>query len=129
MKAYAAYCKKQIAEKISDMCKTFYRVDVVFDIYKEMSLKQETREGQSKGDVLRTLLCHDTQNQHSKILTILQVNENKNKLLELIADCDAEQCKEAAVIATKGEKIVSNTLREKCPNTEISLVRIFPYSD
>ena len=96
---------------------------------KKCLLKQETREGQSKGDVLRTLLCHDTQNQHSKILTILQVNENKNKLLELIADSDAEQCKEAAVIATKGEKIISNTLREKCPNTEIFLVRIFPYSD
>ena len=94
-----------------------------------MSLKQETREGQSKGDVLRTLLCHDTQNQHSKILTILQVNENKNKLLELIDDCDPEQCNEPTVITTKGEKIVSNTLREKCPNTEIFLVRIFPYSD
>ena len=39
MKTYAAYCKKQIAEKISDMCKTFYRVDVVFDIYKEMSFE------------------------------------------------------------------------------------------
>ena len=93
-----------------------------------MSLKQETREGQSKGDVLRTLLCHDTQNQHSKILTILQVNENKNKLLELIDDCDPEQCNKPTVITTKGEKIVSNTLREKCPNTEIFLVRIFPYS-
>ena len=90
-----------------------------------MSLKQETREGQSKGDVLRTLLCHDTQNQHSKILTILQVNENKNKLLELIDDCDPEQCNEPTVITTKGEKIVSNTLREKCPNTEIFLVRIW----
>ena len=45
MKTGGAYCKEQITEKISDMVKTVERVDVVFDVYKEISLKQETREG------------------------------------------------------------------------------------
>ena len=55
MKTYVAYCKEQIKENISDIDKTFERVDVLFDVYKEMSLKQEAREGQSKADVLKTL--------------------------------------------------------------------------
>ena len=43
-----AYCEEQITEKISDMGKTVERVDIVLDVNKEMPLKQETREGQSK---------------------------------------------------------------------------------
>ena len=61
MKTYCTYCKEQIIEKISDMGKSVGRVDVVFDRYKEMFLKQETREGRSKDDVLRTLVRHDKQ--------------------------------------------------------------------
>ena len=48
MKMSGTYCEEQITEKISDMGKTVERVDVVLDVYKETSLKQETREGQSK---------------------------------------------------------------------------------
>lgn len=44
---------------------TVEKADVVFDVYKEMSLKQESRAGQSKGDALRTLVRHDTPIQHS----------------------------------------------------------------
>ena len=39
MKIDGTYCKEQIREKISDMVKTVEKVDVVFDVYKEMSLK------------------------------------------------------------------------------------------
>ena len=39
MKTYGTYCKIQITEKISDMGKTVERIDIVFDIYEEMSLK------------------------------------------------------------------------------------------
>ena len=49
MKTYGAYCK-EITGKLSDMSKTVERVNVVSDIYKEMSLKQKTRKGRSKGN-------------------------------------------------------------------------------
>ena len=38
-KTDGAYCKEQTTEKVSDMKKKFERVDVVFDVYKVMSLK------------------------------------------------------------------------------------------
>ena len=108
MKTHGAYCKEQITERISDMNKTVENVDVVFDVYKEMSLKQKTRERRSKGNVLRTLVRHDTPIQHSKFQKFLRVNENKIELFELIADHVVEQCTELAVIVTKVEKVVSN---------------------
>ena len=108
MKTHGAYCKKETTEKISDMGKTVENVDVVFDIYKEMSLKQKTREGRSTGDdVLRTSVRHDTPIQLSKFQKILRVNE----LFELIAEyVVGEQYKEAPVISTKGEKVWITTL-------------------
>ena len=48
------------------MKKKFERVDVVFDVYKVMSLKQEVREGRSKGDIWKNLVRYDTPIQHSK---------------------------------------------------------------
>ena len=63
MKTYGAYCREQITEKPSDMSKTVERVDVVSDV---VSFEQKTREGRSKGNVLRTLLHYDTPIQHSK---------------------------------------------------------------
>ena len=71
-------------------------------------MKQETREGRSKGDVLRTLVHHDAPIQQSKFQKILRVNEYKTKLFELIADCVVAQFTEPAVIATKGDNVVSN---------------------
>lgn len=38
-KTDGAYCKEQTTEKVSDVKKKFERVDVVFDVYKVMSLK------------------------------------------------------------------------------------------
>ena len=108
MKTYDVYCEQQITEEISDMGKNVKRVGVVFDVYKVMSLKQETREGRSKGDALRTLVRYNTPIQHSKFQKFLQVNDNKTELFELIANCVVEQCTEPAVIATNDEKVVSN---------------------
>ena len=50
MKTHGAYCKEKITGKLSDMSKTVERVNVVSDIYKEMSLKQKTRECRSKSN-------------------------------------------------------------------------------
>ena len=83
MKTYGAYCKEQIIEKLSDMSKTVEKVDVVSDV---VSFEQKTREGGSKGNVLRTLVHYDTPIQHSKFQKILRVNENKIELFELIAN-------------------------------------------
>ena len=104
MKMYGAYCKEQIIEKISYASKTVERIDVLFDVYKEISFKQKTRERRSKGNILRPLLHHDTPIQHLKFQKFLQVNENKIELFGLIADCVVEQCTEPDVIVTKFEK-------------------------
>ena len=53
------------------MGKTAERVKLVFEVYKEISLKQETREGRSKGDILITLVRHDTPIQPSKFQKFL----------------------------------------------------------
>ena len=84
MKTDGAYCKEQITEKPSDMSKTVERVDVVSDV---VSFEQKTREGRSKGNVLRTLLHYDTPIQHSKFQKFFWVNENKIELFELIVNC------------------------------------------
>ena len=49
-----------VVRKTSDIGETAERVELVFNVYKKMSLKQETRGGRSKGNVLRTLVRHDT---------------------------------------------------------------------
>ena len=65
-KTDGAYCKEQTTEKVSDVKKKFERVDVVFNVYKVMSLKYEVREGRSKGHIWRNLVRYDTPIQHSK---------------------------------------------------------------
>ena len=60
MKTYSAYCEEQIAHNLSGMSKTVEKVHVVSVVYKEMSFKQKGKEGQSKGNVLKTFLRHDT---------------------------------------------------------------------
>lgn len=59
MKTYSAYCEEQIAQNLSGMSKTVEKVHVVSVVYKEMSFKQKGKEGQSKGNVLKTFLRHD----------------------------------------------------------------------
>lgn len=49
-----------VVRKTSDIGETAERVELVFNVYKKMSLKQETREGRSKDNVLRTLVRHGT---------------------------------------------------------------------
>ena len=63
------------------MDKTVKKVDVVFDVYKEMSLKQETREGRNlKFSAFFSI-------QHLKFQNLLRVSENKIELIDCRLCC------------------------------------------
>ena len=48
---YGQYCKKELAQRVKDIARNVNRVDLVFDIYRTISIKRETRE--SRGSEVR----------------------------------------------------------------------------
>ena len=58
------------------------------------------------------------------VVDIEQVNLGFDEI-----ECIWIQCKESSVTTLYLSNTIYQTLREMCPNTELFLVRIFPYSD
>ena len=85
MKTYSAYCEEQIAQNLSGMSKTVEKVHVVSVVYKEMSFKQKGKEGQSKGNVLKTFLRHDHINLAFKVSKVFTSKWELNRAVWI--DC------------------------------------------
>ncbi len=84
------------------------RLDVVFDVYTERSLKAETRERRGKG--VRIAVKENTP-VWKNWQQFLQVDENKTELFHLLAqslpDCPAVQSFQGVIVATDTEEVVS----------------------
>ena len=83
-------------------------VEVVFDVYKKLSLKSETRTKRGRGIKRRVTGSTKTpQNWRS----FLQDDSNKTELFNFIADkmCDADTT--STFIVTKGDDAISNKVR------------------
>ena len=59
-KTYGVYCSDELCKRIINMDANISRIDVVFDIYKEISMKRETREKRSGNEVVRISVREDT---------------------------------------------------------------------
>ena len=91
---YGSFYKDELISQLKVACRNVERLDVVFDIYKEKSLKNETRE--SRGEGIRISIRKDMY--------------NKTELFKMLAETAVtEISKESAtVVATLGSGVVSN---------------------
>ena len=87
---------------------SFSRIDVVFDVYTEGSLKAETRERRGRG--VRIAVKESTP-VWKNWQQFLKVEENKSELFHLLAqdlvNCPAVQGFEGVILATDTEEVVS----------------------
>ena len=111
-KTFREYCGIEISEKVKRMANTLETVDVMFDVYRKASRKQETREaheGRAKNKGVRVNIKKNYP-VYRKFKQVLEVSENKTELFSFIAYTLVEnfQHKRETIVATKGETVVSN---------------------
>ena len=97
LKTFGSYCEVQLVNKVNSFCENANRIDIVFDVYQENSLKNDTRESRGCGEGTMTLLRHDTTIQHKKSKDFFRVNDNKTELFKMIADVVTCKCEEGIV--------------------------------
>ena len=108
---YGKYCEDELLSKLKFTSQNTKRLDLVFDVYNENSLKSKTRENRGGGMRISvrkdTPICKDFQN-------FMRNDTNKKELIKIIADV-AIQIPETLVtiVATIGSKIASNSSLEK----------------
>ena len=104
LKTFGSYCELHLVNKVNSFCQKANRIDIVFDVYQENSLKNDTRESRGSGEGTGIPVRHNTPIQHKKLKDFLRVKDNKTELFEKIADVVARKCKEGIVICTKHDK-------------------------
>lgn len=85
VKSYGDYCDHQIVNKLLTLSGVVCRLDIVFDVYRSLSIKQQTREDRSTGGI-KVSIQKDTPIQHDKFKNIITVGQNKTSLFKMIAD-------------------------------------------
>ena len=107
VETFGHYCSQQIAEKLLSLSRGVLRVDIVFDVYRDLSLKQETRERRGT-DGMRISLRKETPIQHKFFRKVIRVGENKTALFNMIADAIALVLCETIILSTRQSSVVSN---------------------
>ena len=108
LKGFGSYCEAQLVNKVNFFCQNANRIDIVFNVYQENSLKNDTRESRGSGEGTRTLVQSGTPIQHKKFKDFLRVNNNKIELFKMIADVVSCKCEDGIVICTKDDKELAN---------------------
>ena len=80
LKTFGSYCEAQLVNKVNFFCQNANRIDIVFNVYQENSLRNDTRESRGSGEGTRTLVQNGTPIQHKKFKDFLRVNNNKIEL-------------------------------------------------
>ena len=104
-KTFDDYAAEVIVPHIESYARKYPRVDVVFDIYRQDSLKGETR--QKRGTGVRRKVSGNTRPPKSWN-NFLRCDENKTELFEFLADKIILAQTNAQIIVTKGDDIVCN---------------------
>lgn len=101
------YANDIILPHITSLAQGHLRVDIVFDVYRDDSLKGETRRKRGIGS--RRKLTDNTRPPKSWN-PFLRCNENKTELFGCLAEriVSATITTEATIVVTKEEKVVSN---------------------
>ena len=111
IKTFGDYCDLQIPQKIKALARNVDWLDVVFDVYKETTLKQDTRDRRGT-DGMRVSIRKDTPIQHKQFKKILTVSDNKTELFQLVADSIVTKCNEKIIVCTNGSTVISNSTLE-----------------
>ena len=61
---FGSYCEVQLVNKVNSFCQNADRIDIVFDVYQENSLRNDSRESRVSGEGTLTLVRHDAPIQH-----------------------------------------------------------------
>ena len=57
---FGSSCEVQLVNKVNSFCQNANRIDIVFDVYQENSLRNDSRESRVSGEGTLTLVRHDT---------------------------------------------------------------------
>ena len=108
---YGEYCEDELLSKLKLISQNTKRLDLVFDVYSENSLKSQTRENRGGGIRISvrkdTPFCKDFQK-------FMRNDTNRTELFKMIAEAVIQiPEKLATIVATIGNKIASNSSLEK----------------
>ena len=101
-KTFDEYAREDILPKVNYYCD---RVDIVFDVYKESSLKSETMVKRGQGIRRRVT---GTSKIPMNWRSFLQDDSNKTELFHFLAEKLCETETSSTVVVTKGEDAISN---------------------
>ena len=104
-RTFGEYAMLDVLPKVRWFCSTFYRTDIVFDVYLATSLKAEARTKRGQGGRRRvTETGRIPPNWHS----FLRDDDNKTELLSFLADKIVQNCTENTVVVTQKEDVLCN---------------------
>ena len=105
---YGNFCKKEFLYKLKQASQNVARLDVVFDIYKENSLKRQTKE--YRGEGIRISIRKDTK-MYKDFQKFMRNDVKKPELFKMILEAVVEEIleTETTVITTIGSGVVSNS--------------------
>uniref|UniRef100_H3B1L6 Uncharacterized protein n=1 Tax=Latimeria chalumnae TaxID=7897 RepID=H3B1L6_LATCH len=107
MKTFDDYAREDVLPKTEAYCSKYKRTDIVYDVYRQASLKSEARSKRGKGIWRRVTRSSKTLPNWQ---SFLRVDDNKTELFESLADKIALLTTTNRVIVTKGENIVKNII-------------------
>ena len=132
-KTFEEYVTKDIIPQLQRYSSTYQRTDIIFDVYRDSSLKAETRS--NRGKALRRRVTAK-----SKTLTnwksFLRDSANKTELFQFIADIVSTTNTKRPLIVTRAENIVTSANfacldveeLDRCTQEEVDRILAFFYT-
>ncbi|KAK4304447.1 hypothetical protein Pmani_023602 [Petrolisthes manimaculis] len=106
-KTFDEYAELEVLPKIQSYSSKYARTDIVFDVYKPLSLKAESRSKRGCGTRQRvTGRGKVPKNWQS----FMRDSSNKTELFEFLADKIVENCTDNIVYVTRGKNVVCNQM-------------------
>ena len=108
---FGTYCQNELVPKLIFHGKSTQRMDLVFDIYKENSLKSQTRE--NRGEGIRISVRSSTPI-YKDFTKFMRNDNNKSELFKLVSETAVSIPETVAnIVATVEDKVISNTDMDK----------------
>jgi hypothetical protein len=102
---FEEYCTSEIIGPLRRL--SAQRIDLVFDVYKENSMKSQERERRGR-DTGRYIVRKDTPIPKNFGKAILKNEKSKTELFEMVADMISSTESDTVFVSTKGESVMSN---------------------
>ena len=67
LKTFGSSCELHLVNKVNSFCQKANRIDIIFDVYQENSLKNDTREIRGSGEGYLFDITHQFNIKNSKI--------------------------------------------------------------